>query len=132
MNKVFLCGHVGKDPELRVAGSTNMVSLSVATTSRIKKGEEWVDKTEWHNVIFWGKTAEYVAKTASKGDVVTVSGEINYRKFNNKDGVEKNVTEIKADMDWPMIAKRVKSGSGGDTTTPPPASQEGPDNDLPF
>jgi len=131
MNKVFLCGHVGKDPELKAAGSTNMVSLSVATTSRIKKGEEWVEKTEWHNVIFWGRTAEYVAKTASKGDVVTVSGEINYRKYTNKDGVEKNVTEIKADMDWPMIAKRVKSGSGGDATTPPP-SQEGPDNDLPF
>lgn len=107
MNKVILCGNVGKDPEIKDAGSTKIVNLSVATTSRIKKGEEWVDNTQWHNVVFWGKSAEYVAKTALKGDVITVSGEINYREYTNKDGVKKSVTEIKADpTKFPVITQR--------------------------
>lgn len=130
MNKVFLCGNVGKDPELKEVGSTKMVSLSVATNSRIKKGDEWVDNTQWHNVIFWAKAAEYVAKNALKGDVITVSGEINYRKYTTQDGVEKSVTEIKADIsEWPSITKRkpavAPQSASGDT--PPP-----PSNDLPF
>lgn len=133
MNKVILCGNVGKDPEIKDAGSTKIVNLSVATTSRIKKGEEWVDNTQWHNVVFWGKSAEYVAKTALKGDVITVSGEINYREYTNKDGVKKSVTEIKADMNgYPSITQRkarvqnTESTSSGSSDTPPP------DNDLPF
>ncbi len=133
MNKVILCGNVGKDPEIKDAGSTKIVNLSVATTSRIKKGEEWVDNTQWHNVVFWGKSAEYVAKTALKGDVITVSGEINYREYTNKEGVKKNVTEIKADMNgYPSITQRkarvqnTESTSSGSSDTPPP------DNDLPF
>ena len=139
MNKVILCGNVGKDPEIKDAGTTKIVNLPVATTSRIKKGEEWVDNTQWHNVVFWGKSAEYVAKTALKGDVITVSGEINYREYTNKDGVKKNVTEIKADMNgYPSITQRkaraqnptqsASSGGsdnvGGDV---PPSN-----NDLPF
>ncbi len=133
MNKVILCGNVGKDPEIKDAGTTKIVNLSVATTSRIKKGEEWVDNTQWHNVVFWGKSAEYVAKTALKGDVITVSGEINYREYTNKEGVKKNVTEIKADMNgYPSITQRkarvqnTESTSSGSSDTPPP------DNDLPF
>ena len=133
MNKVILCGNVGKDPEIKDAGSTKIVNLSVATTSRIKKGEEWVDNTQWHNVVFWGKSAEYVAKTALKGDVITVSGEINYREYTNKDGVKKNVTEIKADMNgYPSITQRKARAqnagvpSSGSSDAPPP------DNDLPF
>jgi single-strand DNA-binding protein len=132
MNKVILCGNVGKDPEIKDAGSTKIVNLSVATTSRIKKGEEWVDNTQWHNVVFWGKSAEYVAKTALKGDVITVSGEINYREYTNKDGVKKNVTEIKADMNgYPSITQRkarvqnTESTSSGSNDAPP-------SDDLPF
>lgn len=119
MNKVILCGNVGKDPEIKDAGSTKIVNLSVATTSRIKKGEEWVDNTQWHNVVFWGKSAEYVAKTALKGDVITVSGEINYREYTNKDGVKKNVTEIKADPNkFPVITQRkARATSSGATSS---------------
>ena len=133
MNKVILCGNVGKDPEIKDAGSTKIVNLSVATTSRIKKGEEWVDNTQWHNVVFWGKSAEYVAKTALKGDVILVEGEINHRKYTAKDGTEKNVTEIKADpTKFPVITQRKVRAqnagvpSSGSSDAPPP------DNDLPF
>ena len=133
MNKVILCGNVGKDPEIKDAGSTKIVNLSVATTSRIKKGEEWVDNTQWHNVVFWGKSAEYVAKTALKGDVITVSGEINYREYTNKDGVKKNVTEIKADMNgYPSITQRKARAQNTGATSSGSSDAPPPDNDLPF
>jgi len=133
MNKVILCGNVGKDPEIKDAGTTKIVNLPVATTSRIKKGEEWVDNTQWHNVVFWGKSAEYVAKTALKGDVITVDGEINYRKYTAKDGTEKSVTEIKADpTKFPVITQRKARAQSSGATSSGSADAPPPDNDLPF
>lgn len=121
MNQVILCGNVGHDPQLKESGETQMVNLSVATNSRIKKDGEWADKTTWHSVIFWGKQAEFIAKYAKKGDSITLSGELNYRQYTDKSGVEKKVTEIKANSY--TLVKR-------DRTSAPSTSAAA--NDLPF
>ena len=69
MNKVILCGNLGADAE--VIG--NALKLSVATTSNIKKGDEWEQKTEWHNVVIT-KRSEWLEEHLTKGSKVLIDG----------------------------------------------------------
>ena len=97
VNKVLLLGNLGAAPELRsTSGGTPVASMSVATSRRVKKGEEWVDETEWHRVTIWGKDAEFVARYGTKGQTVHVEGRLQTRKYTDKDGVERYATEVVA------------------------------------
>jgi len=78
MNKVILCGNLGADAE--VIG--NALKLSVATTSNIKKGDAWEQKTEWHNVVIT-KRNDWLEEHLTKGSKVLIDGKITY---SNKDG----------------------------------------------
>ena len=78
MNKVFLCGNLGADVE--VIG--NALKLSVATTSNVKKGDMWEQKTEWHNVIIT-KRSDWLEENLTKGTKVLIDGKVTY---SNKDG----------------------------------------------
>lgn len=99
MNRVQLAGHLGRDPELKsTKGGTSICNLSVATTERRKDGDNWVNHTEWHTVVVWGKKAEFCAKDLRKGSFVTVSGSLYTEKW-EKDGQTHYSTKIKADMD---------------------------------
>lgn len=97
MNKIILFGHLGKDVELRATQSgTSVASFSMATKDRAKRGDEWVDSTDWHNIVVWGKLAELADKYLSKGSQCLVEGKVKTRSYEDKEGVTKYVTEVVA------------------------------------
>ncbi len=94
LNKVILIGRIGKDPETySFEDGTKKISFSLATTESYKDRNtgSWVDQTEWHNIVGYRFLAE---KNFAKGDLVYVEGKIKTRKYNDKDGNEKYITEI--------------------------------------
>lgn len=98
MNKVIICGNLGANPEVRQTKSAGKVAnLSVATNDRVKRGEEWVDHTEWHQVAVFGKQAETCEKFLVKGSKVIVEGKIRTRKYQDKNNQERTSKEIIAD-----------------------------------
>ena len=99
VNKVILVGHLGSDPTLRQVGNSQVASMTVATS------ETWSDangqrqeRTEWHNVSAWGKLADICAQHLSKGRQVYVEGRIQSREYQDKEGQQRKVVEIKADQ----------------------------------
>ena len=97
LNRATLVGNVGKDPEVKYLPNGTMVTkFSLATNERYKdKADEWVDKTEWHNVVAWAKLAEIAEKYVKKGNQLFVEGQIQTRSW-DKDGVKHFMTEINA------------------------------------
>ena len=95
MNKAILYGNVGKEPDSRKVGDSTVTKFSLATnkTYTDKSGEK-VTKTQWHNIVLWGKVAETASKYVKKGTSLIVEGEISYRSYENKQGQTVYVTEI--------------------------------------
>jgi len=116
VNKVILLGNLGADPEIRYTPSqTAVVTMRVATTERIKNQQgEWVDKTEWHRVIVWGKQGENCAKYLSKGRQVFIDGKIRTNKWTDKEGKERYTTEIIANS--VQFVGSIKDGQGASTS----------------
>jgi single-strand DNA-binding protein len=114
LNKVIIVGNLGRDPELKSTPSgSKVLEISVATTERIRdreNKEQWVDQTEWHRIVMWNQTAEYIARSTHKGSSVYVEGKIRYRKYTAQDGNERTVTEILAD-NVSVLSGRTESGS---------------------
>lgn len=95
LNKIFLIGNLGQDPELKhTNGGIPVLNLRIAT-SHVSKDKEGVKKTytEWHTVVFMNKSADAVSKFLRKGSKVYVEGENRTRKF-EKDGIEHYRTEV--------------------------------------
>ena len=93
MNKVIICGNLGKDIELaQTQGGMAYARMSVATTKWSKKDNKTLPV--WHIVVAWGKSAESVAKIAGKGSKVLITGEIVYGTYKNKQGVDVKTTDI--------------------------------------
>jgi single-strand DNA-binding protein len=121
MNKAILMGRLGRDPELkRTQAGGAVVSVSVATNEREKQGDAWVDVTEWHYVVAFGRTAELMSERLRKGDPVLVDGRMKTRKWTGQDGVERQRCEVVA-SDVRFLAKMPSDrgempagGSGGE------------------
>jgi len=97
VNKVILVGNLGGDPEVRAVGETSVANFSLATTEVWKdKSGEKCERTEWHKITVWGKQGESCGKYLSKGRQVYVEGILQTRDYEDKDGVKKYVTEVKA------------------------------------
>jgi single-strand DNA-binding protein len=96
VNKVFLLGNVGKDPEIRsTAGGMTVASFTLATADRKKEGANWVDSTEWHNIVCFQRTAEIVRDYVKKGSQILVEGKITNRSWDDKESGQKRYkTEI--------------------------------------
>lgn len=96
VNKVILLGNLGKDPEVRVFdGGTKKASFSLATGETfLDKNGQRQDRTEWHNVVFWGNIVDVIEKYLKKGSQVYVEGRITTRSYDDKDGQKKYITEI--------------------------------------
>ncbi len=97
VNKVFLLGRLGKDPEMRAtAGGMTIASFTLATSDRAKDQQgNWQDKTEWHNLVAFQRTAEIVRDYCKKGSQVFVEGKIQTRSWDDKEsGQKKYRTEI--------------------------------------
>ncbi len=100
VNKVILIGHLGKDPELRYTpGGQPTASFSLATTERwTDKNGQRQERTEWHNIVAWGKLAELVNQYLKKGRAAYIEGRINTRSWDDRDGNKKYKTEIVANQ----------------------------------
>ena len=97
INKAFLLGHVGKDPEIRsTVGGSIVASFSLATADRQKDGQgNWQDRTEWHNLVAFNRTAEIVRDYVRKGSQLLVEGKIQTRTWDDREsGQKKYRTEI--------------------------------------
>jgi len=95
VNKVILLGNLGRDPEVRYTQSgTAVANFTLATTERRKQGEEWTDHTEWHNIVAWGRQAESCSQYLQKGSQVYIEGRLQTRKWDDKDGNTRYMTEI--------------------------------------
>ena len=152
MNKSILIGNLGKDPELKMTTSDHPVArFSLATTETWKnpRGEKQ-SKTEWHNIVVWGKLAEIAEKYLRKGKQVMIEGRIQYREYTDQAGVKKTACEIRCD-NFVMLGRmedgggsRDSGGYGGKATgggsqdfedhgAPSPAGGGSfPDDDIPF
>ena len=143
INKVILIGNLGADPETRY-----MPSGGAVTNIRIATSESWKDKTsgeqqertEWHNVAFFGRLAEIAAEYLRKGSQVYIEGRLRTRKWQDKDGHDRWTTEVIAN-EMQMLGGRgggagAPSGGGGGGSRQgepqmPPSSSE-LDDDIPF
>ncbi|HEX3471866.1 MAG TPA: single-stranded DNA-binding protein [Silvibacterium sp.] len=97
VNKIILLGNVGKDPEIRATGGGTMVaSFSLATTDRAKdQAGNWTDRTEWHNLVAFQRTAEIVRDYVKKGSKLYIEGKIQTRSWDDKTSGEKKYrTEV--------------------------------------
>jgi len=97
-NKVQLIGRLGQDPEIRTLENGKKVAhFSLATNDSYKSAEGTkVEETTWHSIVAWNGLAELSSKFLRKGREVCIEGRINYRSYNDKNGVQRNVTEIVA------------------------------------
>jgi single-strand DNA-binding protein len=117
VNKVILIGNLGRDPEVRYMPSGDAVAnISIATTETWKdKNGEKQEKTEWHRVAMFGKTAEIAGEYLKKGSQVYIEGRLETRKWTDKEGKERYTTEIRADR-MQMLGSR---SGGSERMTPP-------------
>ena len=135
--KVILIGNLGTDPELKELQSSKVCTFSLATSESYKDKSTGEKKTvtEWHRIVLWNRTAEIAAQYCKKGSQVMIEGKINYRSYDNKEGVKQYITEIKGD-------NLILMGSKPDAKQQPsqfsPKVQESldeegsPDSSLPF
>jgi single-strand DNA-binding protein len=93
MNHITIYGNLGKDPEVKTVGEKKVAKFSVATTRR-GKDKDGNKITDWHNVILWDKLAELSETYLKKGSSVIIEGELQYRNYENKEGIKVYVTEI--------------------------------------
>ena len=119
-NKVTLIGRLGKDPEIRsLDENTKVARITLATNESYKgKDGEWKDKTEWHNVVVWRAAADRVERQLRKGMLAFVEGKIGYRKYTDKDGIERYSTDVTAYIVKPL-EKLEDTGIAGGRTQPP-------------
>ena len=98
-NHVVLIGNLGIDPEVTNFENGNRIAkFSMATNETYKKeGGGKTNQTEWHNIVVWGNLVSIVEKYLKKGSEVCVKGKITYRSYQDKEGITRYITEIKAD-----------------------------------
>jgi single-strand DNA-binding protein len=95
-NRVQLIGNIGKEPEVKTfdSGKTK-ASFSLATSENYTDADgKKVQDTQWHQIIAWGKTANYIESYVDKGNRIAVDGKLVHRSYNDKDGATKYITEV--------------------------------------
>lgn len=100
LNKVFLIGNVGKDPDVRhLEGGASVASFTLATTERFRErgSGETKELTEWHNIVAWRQLADLAENFIRKGSQIFVEGRIRSRSWDDQNGQKRYVTEILAD-----------------------------------
>ncbi len=106
-NKVQLIGNLGNDPQIFLFENGNKkASVSLATNeSYTNKAGEKVEQTQWHNIVFFGKSADIVERFLSKGSEVAIEGKLTSRSYEDKEGDTRFVTEIIAN-EMLMLGRR--------------------------
>ncbi len=137
VNKAIIMGNVGRDPEVRqLPSGQSVANVSIATTSKRKdKSGDYVEETQWHRVTFFDKLAEIVGKYVTKGSPIYIEGRITYRKYTDKDGAEKQSTDIIA-TEMQLLGSKRDSAEPRQETKPKPSKAaenfEEMEDDIPF
>ena len=118
VNKVILLGNMGKDAEIKsLPSGATVANFTLATTERYKdKSGEWQDRTEWHNLVAYQRTAEIIRDYTEKGSKLYVEGKLSTRSWEDKEsGKTIHRTEIVA-MDIGLLSSKNggSQGKGGD------------------
>jgi len=150
VNKVILIGRLGRDPELRYTQSGQAVAnFSIATTESWNKkdGSGRDERTEWHRIVVWGRTAELCQQYLSKGRETYIEGRLQTREWENKEGQKQRTTEIVANTVQFLGSRgdgaRSDSAGGGGAAgggapsaggggSDPGPSEPPPDDGIPF
>jgi single-strand DNA-binding protein len=115
VNKVILVGNLGKDPEVRYMPSGSAaanVTLATSESWKDKQTGEQKERTEWHNIVFFGRLAEIAGEYLKKGSQIYVEGSLRTRKWQDKDGQDRYSTEIVAN-EMQMLGGRGGGAGGG-------------------
>lgn len=109
VNKVILIGNVGRDPDVRYPAQGQIVaSFPLATHERgytNSAGISVPEKTEWHNIVMWGKNAEIAEKYIRKGTALYIEGKLRTRTWEDKNMIKRNVTEVYVDT-FDLLSRR--------------------------
>jgi len=152
VNKVILIGNLGADPEVRYMPSGDAVAnVRIATSESWKDRNtgEMQERTEWHNVVFFGKLAEVVKQYLHKGSKIYVEGKLRTRKWQGQDGQDRYTTEVVVDINGAMQMLDSRGGGSsvpfddeparavGDSVTPSRGASQSSgqpdfDDDIPF
>ena len=145
VNKVFLIGNLGKDPDVKFTPSgVQIAKFSIATSERFKRGDNWEEKTDWHNVVLFSRQAEYASNYLKKGMSVFIEGKISTRTWDDENGVRKYMTEIIGNV-VKNLSPRSDTGNSdysaythnnetkeANTSKEPETKNDDPVDDLPF
>lgn len=122
VNKVILLGNVGKDPDIRYPQQGQCVaSFTLATSERYSTANGPAERTEWHNIVVWGKQAEIVEKYVRKGTKLYIEGKLRTRQWEDRNAIKRYVTEVYADT-FELLGSRPQTGD----PQAPAAPQEAP------
>ncbi len=139
INKAILIGHVGKQPEIRYTqGGAPVANFSLATNEywTSNTGERQT-RTEWHKIVAWAKLAEFCQEYVQKGSYLFIEGRIQTRSYDDRDGVKRYVTEIRA-FEIGLLDRKAggsMEAAGGEPpidSLPPETSSGGGDDEVPF
>lgn len=127
LNKVQLIGHTGNDPELKeVSAGLRVCRLSLATSETWKdKDGNKQERTEWHNLMVWGKLGEMAQKYIKKGTLIYVEGKIRSNTIEQQDGTSKKYVNINVDS-LIMLSPKTQSGQATNHQQPVVATQSPP------
>jgi single-strand DNA-binding protein len=133
VNSIHILGNLGKDPEIRYSsGGTAVANFSVAVGERKKVDGEWRDHTEWFNVVLFGKTAETAGEWLKKGSGVYVSGRLQTRSYDGKDGEKRYITEVVGETMRMVGGKSAENELDTPKSEPKPSPPDEKDDGLPF
>jgi single-strand DNA-binding protein len=139
LNKVLLIGNLGKDPEVRFTPGGRAVARFPVATSEVWNDQEGQrqERTEWHNVVVWGKQAETCGQYLAKGRQVFLEGSVRSRQYDDKEGNRRYITAVIAQRVQFLGGRGGEGGGGGGgggsrgggDDLPPPGPE---DDDVPF
>jgi single-strand DNA-binding protein len=144
VNRVTLIGNLGKDPEIRrLENGAIVAKFSIATNEYYRdKSGELQQVTEWHDVVAWRALAEQAERVLRKGKLIYLEGRLTHRQFQDKDGNNRYITEVLANMIKILDREKREGGengseyssaprpnnTGSDMAPPPPMEDDG----MPF
>lgn len=151
VNKVILIGNLGKDPELKhTSGGMAVAKFTLATSDRFKdKNGEWQERTDWHNITCWARTAEIAAEYLKKGRTVYIEGNLRTDSWDDKQTGQKKYQTYVNVSDLVLLGgggRGEESGGGRSSSRGGDYDQSGPgefdsapsrateitDDDIPF
>lgn len=136
LNRVLLIGNCGNEPDVRyIQETTKVASFRLAVTERYKdRNGELKENTEWVNISAWNKTADIVERFVKKGSLLYIEGKLTTRKWTDKDGNERQSTEIRAEG-IQLLGKREEAKPAPAEESPALKAlkaEDNPEQDLPF